>query len=197
VTGGTPPGQHYPRTGRADWPGQPPSWRTSLAQRTAEHLIRRACSRLPADMGDERCREWIAELPAILSDPDVDVAFVRSARALRFAAGARRSARHLRRSAGTARGQGRAPANARSTAWASRSRQSAPARPKLPDGVRLLIAAPVIWLVLVVLIHAYPPQGGWNYAVAGAGGACGVLALIGWVRLILWSRRRSGQSPPP
>jgi hypothetical protein len=153
-------------------------------------------------MGDERYREWTAELPAILADPDVRVAFFRSVRALRFAAGARRSARHLRREAGTAPGQRRAPAGAgsaatSSAAWASRSRQGAPARPKLPDGVRLLIAAPAIWLVLVVLIRAYPPQGGWNYAVAGAAGACGVLALIGWVRLIMWFRRRSGQSPPP
>ncbi len=197
MTAGTPPERHDPRTGRSEPPGQPPSRPTPLAQRTAEHLIRRACRRLPADVSDERCREWIAELPAILSDPDVHVAFLRSARALRFAAGARRSARHLRRRAGTAPGQRRAPANASSAAWASRSRQAAPARPKLPDGVRLLIAAPAIWLVLVVLIRAYPPHGDWNYAVAGAAGACGVVALIGWVRLILWFRRRSGQSPPP
>jgi Phospholipase_D-nuclease N-terminal len=60
----------------------------------AEHLIRRACRRLPADAADERCREWTAEVRAILDDPDLRPGILRWARALRYAAGIVRCARH-------------------------------------------------------------------------------------------------------
>ena len=39
--------------------------------RIGEYLITRACRRLPAETRDERYREWAAELPAILRDPDI------------------------------------------------------------------------------------------------------------------------------
>ena len=45
--------------------------RRPLAQRIAEHLIRRACRYLPGEIRDERSREWAAELPAILHDPGI------------------------------------------------------------------------------------------------------------------------------
>jgi hypothetical protein len=39
--------------------------------RTGEYLVRRACRRLPPDIRDDRYREWTAELPAILHDPQI------------------------------------------------------------------------------------------------------------------------------
>jgi DivIVA domain-containing protein len=68
--------------------------------RTGEYLIARACRHLPAEARDERYREWVAELPAILADPDVRPA-------------ARRAARMLRYASGTIRGTALAPGSAR------------------------------------------------------------------------------------
>jgi DivIVA domain-containing protein len=50
--------------------------------RIGEYLITRACRRLPAGTRDERYREWAAELPAILRDPDTRLAARRAARML-------------------------------------------------------------------------------------------------------------------
>jgi hypothetical protein len=55
--------------------------------RIGEYLIARACRHLPAEARDERYREWVAELPAILRDPDVRPAARRAARMLRYASG--------------------------------------------------------------------------------------------------------------
>ena len=55
--------------------------------RIGEYLITRACRRLPAGTRDERYREWAAELPAILRDPDTRLAARRAARMLGYAAG--------------------------------------------------------------------------------------------------------------
>jgi DivIVA domain-containing protein len=55
--------------------------------RIGEYLIARACRHLPAGARDERYREWAAELPAILRDPDVRPAARRAARMLRYASG--------------------------------------------------------------------------------------------------------------
>jgi DivIVA domain-containing protein len=55
--------------------------------RIGEYLIARACRHLPAEARDERYREWAAELPAILRDPDVRPAARRAARMLRYASG--------------------------------------------------------------------------------------------------------------
>jgi hypothetical protein len=79
--------------------------RASRTQSAAEHLIRRACRRLPGEAGDERYREWAAELPAILADPDVGSGLRRSARALSYAAGVSRCARRLGRPGGQPRPQ--------------------------------------------------------------------------------------------
>jgi hypothetical protein len=64
-------------------------------QRLAEHLIRRACRHLPDDARDERYREWTAELPAILHDPDIRPQARRTARALLYAADHTRGASRL------------------------------------------------------------------------------------------------------
>ncbi len=84
--------------------------RPPRAQRLADHLIRRACRRLPGEAGDERYREWAAELPAILSDPDIGSGLRRSARALRYAAGISRCARRLGRPEGRPEPQASLPA---------------------------------------------------------------------------------------
>ena len=55
--------------------------------RIGEYLIARACRHLPAGARDERYREWVAELPAILRDPGVRPAARRAARMLRYASG--------------------------------------------------------------------------------------------------------------
>lgn len=55
--------------------------------RIGEYLIARACRHLPAETRDERYREWVAELPAILRDPDVRPAARRAARMLGYASG--------------------------------------------------------------------------------------------------------------
>jgi hypothetical protein len=73
--------------------------RAPLVQRVAEWLIRAACRRLPADDRAERCREWAAELPAILDDQSIRPPFRRALRALSFCAGISRTTRRLGRSA--------------------------------------------------------------------------------------------------
>ena len=103
--------------------------RPPRVQRVAEHLIARACRRLPGEAGDERYREWAAELPAILSDPDIGSGVRRSARALSYAAGISRCARRL--------GRPGPPA-------------SLPARPGFP--VRRVAAGVAIYLGLVGLV---------------------------------------------
>jgi hypothetical protein len=51
-----------------------------------EYLIRRACQPLPQDIREERYREWAAELPAILHDPQIRLAPWRAVRMLGYAA---------------------------------------------------------------------------------------------------------------
>ena len=60
--------------------------------RIGEYLIARACRHLSAGARDERYREWVAELPAILRDPGVRPAARRAARMLRYASGTIRGA---------------------------------------------------------------------------------------------------------
>ena len=48
--------------------------------------MRRACHRLPPDTREERYREWAAELPAILHDPQIRPALRRAVRMLGYAA---------------------------------------------------------------------------------------------------------------
>jgi hypothetical protein len=55
--------------------------------RLGECFIGLACRRLPAKTRDERYREWTAELPAILDDPDVRFTWHRATRMVRYSAG--------------------------------------------------------------------------------------------------------------
>lgn len=68
--------------------------RSPWPQRAAECLLRRACRRLPEEQAEERFAEWSAELPAIVSDPDLSG--LRAAwRAVAFALGQIRTAEEL------------------------------------------------------------------------------------------------------
>jgi hypothetical protein len=60
--------------------------------RVGEFLAGRAARHLPAAARDERYREWAAELPVILGDPEIKPAAARAARMLRFAADTLRGA---------------------------------------------------------------------------------------------------------
>jgi hypothetical protein len=55
-------------------------------------LVRWASRRLPRDVRDERYREWSAELPAILHDPEIGLAPWRAVRMLSYAADTLRGA---------------------------------------------------------------------------------------------------------
>jgi hypothetical protein len=54
--------------------------------RLGEYLVRQACQRLPQEIREEHYREWAAELPAILHDPQVRPAPWRTVRMLVYAA---------------------------------------------------------------------------------------------------------------
>jgi hypothetical protein len=70
--------------------------------RLGEYLVRRACRQLPQDAREERYREWAAELPAILHDPQVRFAPWRAVRMLGYAAD---TLRGTAMAPGTARGR--------------------------------------------------------------------------------------------
>lgn len=53
--------------------------------RLGEYLVRCACQLLPEPARTDRYREWTAELPCILNDPDVRLGAIRAARTLLFA----------------------------------------------------------------------------------------------------------------
>jgi hypothetical protein len=139
------------------------------SQRIAEYLIRRACRHLPAGMRDDRYREWTAELPAILADPDVRPGVVRTARALRFAVGAIRTAR---RAHGVFRGR-LTGADARSA------------------GARLFLCAG-LWLAAVCLVrigaalHIPAPHGIWAAPLVPAAAAIELFGLAQVIKLVRW-----------
>jgi hypothetical protein len=128
--------------------------RASLVQRVAEWFIRAACRRLPAGVRAERCREWAAELPAILDDQAVRPPFRRALRALRFCAGISRTTRQLRRSA---------RASARRAAMGDRFGR-APARQREYLARRAVLGF-LVWLVVVsgaiAVISRHPGPPGW------------------------------------
>jgi hypothetical protein len=54
--------------------------------RIGEYLVGRACRHLPRKIREDRYLEWVAELPAILHDPEVRSAPHRAVRMLGYAA---------------------------------------------------------------------------------------------------------------
>jgi hypothetical protein len=125
--------------------------RAPRMQRPAEWLIRAVCRRLPADERAERCREWTAELPAILDDQSIRPAFRRTLRALSFCAGISRTTRQLSRSAASQGPFGMEPA---------RHREFLLRRAALGFLIWLVVAVGVVALLRVFL---GPP--GWPLGV--------------------------------
>jgi hypothetical protein len=108
------------------------------AQRVGEWLIHMDCRRLPADLRAERCREWIAELPAILSDQSIHTPFLRTLRVLTFCTGISRATRQLSRPARAA------SRRTRNSQW------RAGGLPTRPSDLAFRVArGVVIWLVVV------------------------------------------------
>jgi hypothetical protein len=154
------------------------------AQRIAEHLIRRACRHLPGDTRDERYREWTAELAAILHDPDIRFAPLRSAHALSYAVGISRSTRHLHGTAGIP------PRDTRQPAIFPR-----------PDGVLPAIAAVALWFTMLALGTAFPSAfsspSPWMPLVVAAAFVPNLLFVVAIGRFVLWLRRRRRHTPDP
>jgi hypothetical protein len=124
----------------------------------AERLIHIACRRLPADVRAERCREWAAELPAILDDQSIRPPLLRTLRVLTFCIGISRTARRLGRSAraGSRR--------TRNSQWRTGAMQTRP-----PDVAVRAVVGLVVWLVIVfgviTVTRARPDPGGWLVAL--------------------------------
>ncbi len=112
--------------------------RAPRVQRIAEWLIHAACRRLPADVRAERCREWAAELPAILDDQSIRPSFLRALRALTFCAGISRTTRKLSR---FARAGSRRSRNSQWRTGATRTRP--------PDVAIRTVVGLAVWLVIV------------------------------------------------
>jgi hypothetical protein len=128
------------------------------AQRIAEWLIRTACRRLPAEVRAERCREWTAELPAILDDQSIRPSFLRTLRALTFCIGISRTTRQLSR---TARAGSR---RSRNSQWRTGAMRARP----LDVAARAVLGL-AVWLVIVVgvitLARTLPDPHGWLVAL--------------------------------
>jgi hypothetical protein len=108
-------------------------------QRVSDVLIRISCRRLPADERVERCREWSAEVLAILADESIKLPIRRGLRALRYSAGVSRTARYLRRTTASSNSA------SRHSGWRD---GALPVRPATL-GPRLVIGV-IVWLVMVV-----------------------------------------------
>jgi hypothetical protein len=102
----------------------------------------------------ERCREWAAELPAILDDQGIRPSFLRALRALRFCAGISRTTRQLSRSARASARRTRRPQ------W-----RTGAVRTRPPDVAARAVLGLFIWLVIVVglitLLRMNPDPQGW------------------------------------
>ena len=142
--------------------------RAPRVQRISERFIHAACRRLPEDMRAERCREWAAELPAILDDQSIRPALRRAGRALAYSAGIARTTRQLGRA-----GRGARPE--RTSQWRTGATQVRPAN----LAVRAVVGL-VTWLLLVFLLialtRAFPHLPGW-LLILGVALAAGFDAL--------------------
>lgn len=107
--------------------------------RLGEYLVGRACQRLPQDIREERYREWAAELPAILHDPQIRLAPLRAVRMLGYAAD-------------TLRGTAMTPVRARRRT------------PRMTTALNLLLLADLAAAAWVIWTTVRPPGHGLNYA---------------------------------
>ena len=110
-------------------------------QRIAGWLIQTVCRRLPADVRAERCREWTAELPAILDDQSIRPSFLRTLRALSFCVGISWTTRQLSRSARAA------SRRTRNSQWRTGVMRARP-----PELAVRAVRGLLIWLVVVAAL---------------------------------------------
>lgn len=122
---------------------------TQAVQRSAERLIRASCRRLPEDERADRCREWSAELPAILADTNIRLPILRAMRTLRYSAGISRTTRQLSRPGG------RGARRRRTSRWRDGAIPVHAATPAF----RLVIGV-IVWLIclftFISLVRAFP-----------------------------------------
>ena len=130
---------------------------TPHVQRIAERLIRASCRRLPGELRAERCREWSAELPAILHDETIRSGLIRALRALSYSVGVSTATRRLSRGAGRSR-------SARASGWRDGAIHVRPGNLAVRATVGL-----VAWLLTVFLavslLGAFPPHG-WAVVIS-------------------------------
>jgi hypothetical protein len=119
-------------------------------------------------MRAERCREWAAELPAILDDQSIRPGLRRAVRALIYSAGIARTARQLSRAGGGAR-------PVRTSQWRNGAIRARP-----PDVAVRASVGVASWLLLIFVLiflgHAFPHLAGWLLTL-GLGLAAGFDAL--------------------
>ena len=147
------------------------------ARRTAEWLIEAACRRLADDVRADRCREWAAELPAILDDQSIRLSFLRTVRALTFCAGISRTTCQLRR---------RARAGSRRA-----QRQAGTVKPPASEVAARAVVAAVVWLVWawIALTAASKPSGLRTRSTSRAIAASMLRPLTEMHRLAPWLMR--------
>jgi hypothetical protein len=130
---------------------------TPRVQRIAERLIRASCRRLPGELRAERCREWSAELPAILHDDTIRSGLIRSMRALSYSVGVSTATRRLSRGDGRSR-------SARASGWRDGAIHVRPGNLAVRVTVGLLAWLLTVFLA-VSLLRAFPPHG-WAVAIS-------------------------------
>jgi hypothetical protein len=184
-----------------------------------EWLVRRACRQLPQDVREERYQEWVAELPAILHDPQ-------------FRAAPRRAVRMLCYAADTFRGTAMTPVRA----WRRPSRRTAALSLVLLGALisavwsigtivrapghglnylqlawaLLLVAVPIsllarasVRMILLIIVSGdlagmavliWQGPGDWVNYITATWPLLLLLVLVGWLISRRWARNRRGSS---
>jgi hypothetical protein len=147
--------------------------------RAGEFLAGRAARHLPAAERDERYREWAAELPVILGDPEIKSAAARAARMLWFAADTLRGAT-LGPGPARHRGAHRGPAGKNGVLKSARW---------LGEGLGLLAALAVLVAILGFLLYRLMHE-----IIFGASPAGYAASLLGYLAIFAarYLRRRPG-----
>lgn len=127
-------------------------------QRIGERIIRSSCRQFPPDVAADRCREWTAELSAILDDASIRSSFLRALRALAFCAGIARTTRQLSR---PARAGSR---NARSEQWRTGAPRARPGAMAVRVAVGLAAYLVVAGVVIgTTVLTADPRPSPWPW----------------------------------
>lgn len=179
--------------------------------RAGEFMVGRAARHLPAAAREERCREWAAELPVILGDPEIKPAAARAARMLWFAADTVRGAalgpgpaRHR----GAHRGGTRFKNARKSARWLGEGCALVTGMAVLLAGLAFLVYQVIFvvslagWVAYLLsspailagwLLLRRPGGAGWCWSYAGVvaaaagGGAARLAGQLGWGHPLLFT----------